>query len=289
MKARDFRYIKPRTVAEACRILADGNGEAIAVAGGQSLMAGLNMRLSAPRLLVDINGLEELRQTNVTATEIRLGALTRHRDVLESPEIAARLPLLSMAVHHVGHVAIRNRGTLGGSLSYADPAAELPACCAALEAAIHIIGPEGERVVPASAFFKGLFQTDLAPGELVAAVTFKVPEPSWIMGFDEIARRHGDFAMAGVAAVAKIERARITAARIVYFGPVDRAKVAANTSAAVVGRDAAIAPSDLTAAAAGDLSPSDTPTMRADTQIHLSAVLAARVVSRMIENGRRAP
>jgi carbon-monoxide dehydrogenase medium subunit len=218
MKARDFRYIKPRTLAEACRLLAEAPGEAIPVAGGQSLMAGLNMRLSAPRLLVDITALPELAVSSTTPEVIRLGALTRHRDVLASPDIAARLPLLTMAVRHVGHVAIRNRGTLGGSIAYADPAAELPACCVALDARIHVVGPAGERAIAAEDFFLGLFQTALQPGELVSGVTFPVPDASWRMGFDEMARRHGDFAMAGVCAVARREGAAFTAARRTWAG-----------------------------------------------------------------------
>jgi carbon-monoxide dehydrogenase medium subunit len=246
-------------------------------------MAGLNMRLSAPRLLVDITALPELAVSSAKPAEIRLGALTRHRDVLASPDIAARLPLLTMAVRHVGHVAIRNRGTLGGSIAYADPAAELPACCVALDARIHVVGPAGERTIAAEEFFLGLFQTALQPGELVSGVTFPVPDASWRMGFDELARRHGDFAMAGVCAVARREGAAITAARLVYFGPVDRAKLARHTSAALVGVSKSLAAKDLASAAAGDLSPSDTPSMRADTQIHLASVLAARVANRMLE------
>ena len=145
MKARNFRYIRPRSLADACQILADADGEAVALAGGQSLLAGLNMRLSSPRLLVDIADLPELRGQSFADGTVRLGALTRHAELLASELVQKHLPLLSKAAPHIGHVAIRNRGTLGGSLAYADPAAELPACAVALNATLLRAGANGER------------------------------------------------------------------------------------------------------------------------------------------------
>ena len=145
MKARNFRYIRPRSLADACRILADSGGEAVAVAGGQSLLAGLNMRLSAPKLLVDIADLKELRGQSHAGCTVRLGALTRHAELLSSELVRVHLPLLITAAPHIGHVAIRNRGTLGGSLAYADPAAELPACAVALGATLVLASATDER------------------------------------------------------------------------------------------------------------------------------------------------
>src|SRR5215204_2661866 len=168
MKARNFRYVRASSLDQACRILADV-GEAVPVAGGQSLLAGLNMRLSAPKLLVDIGDLQELMVTSETKSEIRLGALTRHRELLSSDLIRDKLPLLRQAASHIGHVAIRNRGTLGGSLAYADPAAELPACAVALSATLVLGSLAGERQVKAEDFFQGLFETALEPGELIVA------------------------------------------------------------------------------------------------------------------------
>jgi carbon-monoxide dehydrogenase medium subunit len=154
MKARNFSYVRPGSLAEALRILTDAGGEAVAVAGGQSLLAGLNMRLSAPRLLVDIGDLGELRGESYADGVVRLGALTRHGELLTSEIVAAQLPLLRMAAPHIGHMAIRNRGTLGGSLAYADPAAELPACAVALDATLVLASVRGEREVRAEDFFK---------------------------------------------------------------------------------------------------------------------------------------
>src|SRR5215207_3758051 len=160
MKARNFRYIRPTSLAHACQVLVDAGGEAVAVAGGQSLLAGLNMRLSAPKLLVDIADLNELRGESHANGAVRLGALTRHGELLSSNLVRKHLPLLIKAAPHIGHVAIRNRGTLGGSLAYADPAAELPACAVALDAMLVLASATGERRVKAEDFFKGLFETD---------------------------------------------------------------------------------------------------------------------------------
>src|SRR5262249_10873464 len=147
MKARNFRYIRPHSLQHAYRALEAGGGDAVPIAGGQSLLAGLNMRLSAPKLLVDICELKELSASSYDEREIRLGALTRHCDLLRSEPIRKHLPLLSHAASHIGHVAIRNRGTLAGSLAYADPAAELPACAVALGATLVLGSLAGEREV----------------------------------------------------------------------------------------------------------------------------------------------
>jgi FAD binding domain in molybdopterin dehydrogenase len=161
MKARNFRYIRPSSLDQACRILAEGGGDAVPVAGGQSLLAGLNMRLSAPKLLVDIGDLKELTGQSYEGGAVRLGALTRHAELLGSQVLEKHVPLLVRAAAHIGHVAIRNRGTLGGSLAYADPAAELPACAVALGATLALSSVVGEREVKAEDFFKGLFETEL--------------------------------------------------------------------------------------------------------------------------------
>ena len=283
MKARNFRYIKPRSLAHAYRILEAGGGEAVPIAGGQSLLATLNMRLSAPKVLVDISELRELTVSSCNDDEIRLGALTRHCELVQSDLIRDRLPLLARAAAHIGHVAIRNRGTLAGSLAYADPAAELPACSVALNARLVIGGSAGEREVEAQAFFKGLFETDLAPGELILAVKFPVPGANAVAGFGELARRRGDFALVGLAAVAELDCDRpFGSARIVYFGCVNRATIAKSVSAAATQlmlplTDEGSAAID--SAVAQDLSPDDMPGLRASTQVRLAQVLTRRVLN----------
>ncbi len=289
MKARNFRYIRPRSLAHAYRILAEGGDEAIPVAGGQSLLASLNMRLSAPKLLVDISDLAELSGVSRVDGEIRLGALTRHRELLQSDLIRTRLPLLAQAAAHVGHVAIRNRGTLGGSLAYADPAAELPACSVALGARIVIGSLAGEREVSAEDFFKGLFETDLAAGELIIAVRFPVPAAQTAVAFGELARRRGDFALVGLAAVARVEGDRIETARIVYLGCVDRPRIAKAVSEAIIGARLPLVDAAAFGEAIGrDLSPADMPGLRADTRLKMATVLTRRVVNALACAGEAA-
>ena len=250
------------------------------VAGGQSLLAGLNMRLSAPKLLVDIGDLKELAGQSQPAARVRLGALTRHAELLRSDLVRQHLPLLSQAAPHIGHIAIRNRGTLGGSLAYADPAAELPACAVALGATLVLGSLAGEREVAAEDFFKGLFETDLRPGELIVAVKFPVTAAGTSTGFAELSRRHGDFALVGLAATVAMQHGRIDSARLVYFGCVDRAKVARAASAAVAGASVPLRDSAaFDGAISQDLTPDDTPGLRADTKLHMAKVLTRRVLN----------
>jgi carbon-monoxide dehydrogenase medium subunit len=282
MKARNFRYVRPATLKDAYRILADAGGDAVPVAGGQSLLAGLNMRLSAPKILVDIANLKELNGQSQTDGSVRLGALTRHRELLSSDLIRKHLPLLVRAAPHIGHIAIRNRGTLGGSLAYADPAAELPACAVALGATLVLGSLAGEREVNAEDFYKGLFETDLQPGELIVAVKFPATPAGTSTGFAELSRRHGDFALVGLAAIATIQNSRIENTRLVYFGGVDRAKVATSVSAAVAGLSAPLADSSaFDKAIRQDLTPDDMPGLRADTRLHMATVLTRRVLNDM--------
>lgn len=198
MKAPAFAYAKPKSLAEALALL--GRPGAKVLAGGQSLIPSLNMRLSSPDLLVDITGLEGLSEIAVVDGVVRVGALATHARLEKSADIKKHVPLLAQAVPHVAHPAIRNRGTIGGSLALADPAAEYPAVALALDALIHIEGAKGRRSVRASAYFKGLFETDLKPGELLTAVDFPQAAKADRSVFLELARRHGDYAIIGLAA-----------------------------------------------------------------------------------------
>jgi carbon-monoxide dehydrogenase medium subunit len=282
MKARNFRYVRPSSLKDAYSILANADGDAVPLAGGQSLMAGLNMRLSSPKVLVDIADLKELTSQSYTEGVVRLGALTRHCELLSSDIVRKHLPLLTQAAPHIGHVAIRNRGTIGGSLAYADPAAELPACAVALGATLVLGSLDGEREVKAEEFFKGLFETDLRPGELIVAVKFPATPADTSIGFAELSRRHGDFALVGIAAIVTLQRDRIEKARLVYFGCVDRAKIATSVSAALTGVSAPLKDSSTyDKAIRRDLKPDDTPGLRADTKLHMATVLTRRVLNTM--------
>jgi carbon-monoxide dehydrogenase medium subunit len=198
LKAPAFAYAKPASLAEAFDLLARPNAKVLA--GGQSLIPSLNMRLSAPELLVDITGISGLSGISFQGSSVKVGALTTHAQLEASEIVQKHIPLLAQAVPHVAHAAIRNRGTLGGSLALADPAAEYPAVAVALEAVLLIQSKTSERRVEASKFFKGLFETDLKPGELLAAVEFPAAKSSDKSVFLELARRHGDYAIVGLAA-----------------------------------------------------------------------------------------
>ena len=212
MKAPSFAYAKPRSLAEAFELIERPGAKILA--GGQSLIPSLNMRLSAPELLVDITGLPGLSKIEAKNGAVRIGALCTHAMVERSPEVREHLPLLAEAMPHIAHPAIRNRGTLGGSLSLADPAAELPACAVALDAALVVASKKGERRVRAVDFFKGLFETDLKAGEILIGAEFPKAEKS---AFLELTRRHGDYAIVGLAAVTR-QRER----RVALFGFSDR-------------------------------------------------------------------
>src|SRR3954471_6776073 len=203
LKPAAFAYAKARSLDHAIALLGEHQGEARLLAGGQSLIATLNMRLSCPSLLVDINGVAGLDGVSVTNGVVEIGALTRHVMLERSAEIARHAPLIARAIPQIAHPAIRNRGTIGGSLAYADPAAELPACLVALDGEVDMTGPQGKRSVQAEDFFTGLFETALGPHDVLSAVRFPAAAADMRVGFGELARRQGDYAIVGLAAVAK--------------------------------------------------------------------------------------
>ncbi len=208
MKAPPFAYVKPRSLTEAFDLLERPGAKILA--GGQSLIPALNMRLSTPELLVDITGLQGLSKIEARNGTVRIGALCTHAQVERSAEVREHLPLIAEAVAHIAHPAIRNRGTLGGSLALADPNAELPACALALDAALIVAGKKGERRVQASGFFKALFETDLEPNEILVGAEFPRAAKSVFL---ELARRQGDYAIVGLAGAAKGAEKRIA-----FFG-----------------------------------------------------------------------
>jgi carbon-monoxide dehydrogenase medium subunit len=218
VKPAAFAYAKARSLDDAIRLLGAHKGEAKLLAGGQSLIATLNMRLSSPSLLIDINGVAGLDGISIRNGMVEIGAMTRHVTLERSSDIAKHAPLIARAMPHIAHPAIRNRGTIGGSLAYADPAAELPACLVALDGEVDIAGPGGKRSVNAGDFFKGLFETALGPHDVLSAVRFRAAATDTRVGFAELARRHGDYAMVGLAAVAKASGKGLSDVRLVYFG-----------------------------------------------------------------------
>ncbi len=231
MKTNAFAYVRADTVPDALRLYAEAGEDARYLAGGQSLMAALNFRLDEPSTLIDITRVAALRGIVADADAIRIGALTRHADVADSAVITAELPLIHAAIGHVAHPAIRNRGTFGGSVALADPAAEMPACVLALGGVMEIAGQDGTRHVPADAFFLGTYETALAPGELLTGVTIQRPAPGSRWGFAELARRAGDYAMAGLCLMIAPDRRD---ARVVFFSISDRPVRARAAEAAII-------------------------------------------------------
>ena len=284
MKAPSFAYARPDSLAEALELLARHGEAARVLAGGQSLLASLNMRLSSPELLVDITGLKELSGIRAHNGALRIGALTRHRDIERSAEVARHVPLLAQAVPHVAHVAIRNAGTLGGSLALADPAAEYPACALALDATLVIGGAGGERRVAERDFFRALYSTALGPGELLLAAEFPLLGAGYRSEFVELARRHGDYAIVGVAAHARVERGSVSDLRLAYLGVGSTPVRARRAEAAIEGKAyGAQALAAVQAALAEDLDPAPDLYHSRATKLHLARVLTGRALAVLVQ------
>jgi aerobic carbon-monoxide dehydrogenase medium subunit len=283
MKASAFSYARATSVGNALELLAAHGDGAKVLSGGQSLMPAMNLRLISPELLVDIGDLSELRGIELAGGMLRIGALTRHVDLLNSPEIAAHAPLLTEAIGHVAHPAIRNKGTLGGSLAHADPASELPACMLALNATIIVCGKYRERRIAAADFFTGIYETALAADELLVAVELPAAQKDSRHFFHEFARRHGDYAIVGLAAQAIVQGSMFTDLRIALFAVGDR-PVLAGAVAGLIG--VAITPallSDASAALAEELDAQEDQQASAAMRRHLAKVLFVRGVSTLLE------
>lgn len=277
MKPAPFAYAKARTLKEAVALLGKHRGDARLLAGGQSLIASLNMRLSAPDLLVDINGIKGLDGIAKKGKFVEIGALARHSQVERSKVIAQYAPLIARAMPHIGHPAIRNRGTFGGSIAFADPAAELPACLVAMGGEVEIAGARGKRKVKAEAFFKGLFETALRPREVLTAVRVPAADKNTRVGFAELARRHGDYAMVGLAATARVDGKALKDVRLAFFGVGDKPVRATNA-------EAALAKGDVEGAVAAlDLEPQDDVQASGAVKRHLAGVLLRRVAKQLME------
>jgi len=282
MKPAPFAYVNADSLDQVCNLLGRHGGDARILAGGQSLIATLNMRLSAPELLIDINHIDGLSGIAVADGTVRIGATTRHAELERSPEIARHLPLIAKAMPHIGHPAIRNRGTFGGSIAFADPAAELPACARALGGRFVLHGPDGTRTVDADDFFLGLYETSLAPDEVLVAAEFETPEDGYRSAFAELSRRHGDFAVIGLAAHGKVANGVFSDLRLVFFSAGDRPILARTAAAAIEGQ--AFSPQTAKAvqdSLSQDLDPPGDLNGSPATKLHLARVLAGRILAEL--------
>jgi carbon-monoxide dehydrogenase medium subunit len=282
MKAPPFAYVRAGSLADVFALWSTAGPDAKLLAGGQSLLATLAFRLSEPSTLIDISRVAELAGISAAGDGLRVGALTTHAELGADALVRRHVPLLVEAVPLIAHPAIRNRGTIGGSLAYADPAAELPACCVALEATIVARSARAERRIPAAQFFTGLYATALAENELIAAIEFPTRKPQERCVILELARRSGDYAMAGVVARAKLAGSTLVEPRLVFFGVGDRPVSAERAVSAVAGK-MAITETIARAQAAldADLDPPADLHGGSEMKRHLARVLLGRALQRL--------
>jgi aerobic carbon-monoxide dehydrogenase medium subunit len=282
MKLPPFEYACPTTIAEAVSMLASHDGEAKPLAGGQSLVPMMAFRVAQPSLLVDLRKLAELRQIRITQNGVALGAMVRWRDILDDARLNTAHPLLVAAVEHVAHYQIRNRGTVGGSIAHADPAAEMPGIVVACEAQIAVVGKAGERVIAAGDFFQGPLMTALKPDEIITEIRLPLWPAKRRFGFQEFARRRGDFAMAAAAVFYDEDGdGKARNAHVGVIGVADRPLRLPSVEAVINGQkigDAMIAKAEAAASAAVD--PAD--------DIHASGAYRKALVGVMVERALKA-
>ena len=286
MKPAPFAYHRPATLDEAFHLLERYGDDARLLAGGQSLVPALNMRLATPAALVDINRLPGLDAIDFAAEGLTIGALARQEAVLRSPLVARHAPLVAQAMPHVAHLALRTRGTVGGSLAQADPAAELPACAVALEAVLRVARRGAAREIPAARFYHGIYTTALEPGEILTGVVIPPLAAGWRSHFSELARRHGDYALVALAAHARLTDGAMAEARLVFAGVGLTPVRAGRAEAAVSGRrfDAAVL-AEAGRALDADLDPPADVHASAALRRHLAGVLLARALSALTAGG----
>ena len=279
MKAAAFDYTRAASVEAAIDLLRQHAGSAQILAGGQSLMAMMNLRLAQPGMLIDISGIDSLKSITVDGQTLRIGALVTHHAILKSDLVARHVPLLAQAVPHVAHLAIRNVGTIGGSLALADPAAEYPAVALALGATIVAQGPKGQRRIPIDGYFQGLYQTALQADELLVAVEFPLAQTGQVFHFDELSRRRGDYAMVGLACALRLQGDKVQDARLAYLAVGDGPVLAARAMAALQGKALDAGTIQVAQQALSqDLSPNGDLQADPATKIHLARVLLGRAL-----------
>jgi len=280
MKLPPFEYACPTTVAEAVALLASHDGEAKPLAGGQSLVPMLAFRIASPALLVDLRKLAELRQIKIGQDGVSLGAMVRWRDILDDERLAKAHPLLVAAVEHVAHYQIRNRGTVGGSLAHADPAAELPGMVITCDAKIVAVGKSGTRTIDAASFFQGPLITALKPDEIISEIRFPAWQAKRRFGFEEFARRRGDFALAAAMLFYDEDGDKARNAHVGAIGVADRPLRLPAVEQVLNGKavdEAVIAEAD--AAASASVDPAD--------DIHASGAYRKALVGVMVERALR--
>lgn len=282
MKPAPFKYVAASSLEHALSLKSEHGDEARFLAGGQSLIPTMNFRLARPSVLIDINGLTDLAGVGRSEPgDVRVGALTRYRDLERNSDFLKACPLFADALPHIAHPQIRNRGTIGGNLSHADPASELPALAVAMQARMRIKSSTGEREVPASEFFMGLLTTDIGVDEMLVEITYPAAKPRTGTCFQEVARRRGDFALAGVAAIVTLDEERqCSDVRLALCGVGETPVDASDAAAGLVGQSCTDEAIDAVAAEVqGMIEPSGNVHATADYQRHIAGVLTRRTLN----------
>ena len=278
MKAPDFSYYEAQNIEDAIKLKSEDD-EAVILAGGQSLLPALNMRLSNPSCLIDISKINNLNEIKLEENFIYIGALATHSDVLNNKIIHEKLPCLVDILKMVAHPAIRNKGTHGGSIAYGDPAAELPAFAVAIDAEIVLSGLNGQRILAAKDFYLGLFETDLKSDEILIGIRYPLLGKNQHIVFDEVCRRNGDYAMAGLIARVELEKSEIESLDLVYFATGDKPDIANKTAQLVLksGYDYEALKKSLSSEIdfAGDLNSSP------EMKLHLATILINKILNKV--------
>jgi carbon-monoxide dehydrogenase medium subunit len=286
MKPPEFDYESPETVAEAVELLSASSIEAKVLAGGQSLVPLLNLRLAYPDLLVDLRRIEGLRGIEASDDLVRIGAMTRQRELEFDKEAAERCPLLAIALAEVAHPQIRSRGTVGGSIAHGDPAAELPAVLVALDGSVSVQGPDGSRDISAADFYKGMLTTDLAANEILTSVEFPAAPLGAGAACVELARRAGDYAMSGAVAQVTVDSGQFATVRLALFGVSDLPVRERAIEQALIGEEATaerIVEAIEEVGVAREVSFPREGRMPEEYARHLAAVVAKRAIAKSLE------
>ncbi len=290
MKAPAFSYARPHHVSEVLALLERHGDDARLLAGGQTLMATLNMRLSEPAILIDMQSIQELKGLRLNGQVLRIGAMVTHSEIEASGLIAQHAPLMAIAAPHIAHRAIRNLGTFGGSIAYGDPAAEWPACLLALDGVVITRSKQGERRIAAQDFFTGLYTTAMRPDEIIVACEIPIGQALQRHAFDELARRHGDYAVVGIAASARAQGETFNHVRLAWLGIATKPERSVATEQVLEGQpwsDALLAQALQTLRA--ELQPEADLTHSAAAKLHLAGVMLKRALLSLRQPQSTAP
>ncbi len=286
MKPAPFEMHLPTSVSEVVALLDEHGDAAKPIAGGQSLVPMMSLRLASFEHLIDLNGVSELNQVSVHGDSLRIGAMVRQSTAEHDPQVVKSAPLVAKAIPHIGHFQIRNRGTVGGSIAHADPSSELPAVALALDATIEAVGPNGSREIAAKDFFVSTWETSLVDGEILTGVRFPIWSGKCGFVVEEVARRHGDFALVGVAAAVQVDGSKVTKAAIALFGVGGTPVRASEAEQALI---AGGATADLEAVgklAAMNLAPSDDVHASGDYRKSVAATIVARAIAKALKEAQ---